>query len=332
LTRKVGTKLTWGDRLGAWRVRWGIGRNRYRVEPGLYAVGKPTEQSPVFVSANFRMSFDRLRSSLAGRDGWIVVLDTKGINVWCAAGKGTFGTEELVRRLEQVNLKGVVNHRMLIVPQLGATGVCAHEVRRQSGFRVVFGPVRAADIPAFIDGGMKATPAMRRVEFPLKDRIVLIPVEIVSSLKYAVPAAIVLALVSGWGAEGFAWSRVTSLGIWNVALLAAAWLSGAALTPALLPWLPLRSFAAKGAVVGLAFYAAALIIGWNRPGMFANWAAGAGWLLLMPAIASYLALNFTGASTYTSLSGVEKEMRWAIPAQIAAAIAGVGLWVTGLLV
>jgi CO dehydrogenase/acetyl-CoA synthase gamma subunit (corrinoid Fe-S protein) len=106
---------------------------RYTVEPGIYAIGEPTAESPVFVSANYRLSFNRLRSGLAGRDGWILVLDTKGINVWCAAGKGTFGTEELVNRIETVGLGGIVAHRKLIVPQLGAPGISAHEVKQQSG-------------------------------------------------------------------------------------------------------------------------------------------------------------------------------------------------------
>jgi acetyl-CoA decarbonylase/synthase complex subunit gamma len=37
-------------------------------------------------------------------------------------------------------------------------------------------------------------------------------------------------------------------------------------------------------------------------------------------------MNFTGASTYTSLSGVRKEMRWALPMEIGAGIVGLGLW------
>ena len=32
------------------------------------------------------------------------------------------------------------------------------------------------------------------------------------------------------------------------------------------------------------------------------------WMLIIPAISSYLAMNFTGASTYTSLSGVKKDI------------------------
>ena len=99
-------------------MRWGIGRMLYRVEPGLYAVGRPDPQSPVLVSANYKLSFDRLRRQLGGWDAWILVLDTKGVNVWCAAGKGTFGTDELVGRVESCRLAEVVAHRRLIVPQL----------------------------------------------------------------------------------------------------------------------------------------------------------------------------------------------------------------------
>jgi hypothetical protein len=75
----VRTGLLFSDRLGAFRVRWGSGRVKYRVTPGLYAVGNPDADSPVFVSANYKLSFDKLRSALGGIDGWIMVLDTRGI-------------------------------------------------------------------------------------------------------------------------------------------------------------------------------------------------------------------------------------------------------------
>jgi len=107
------------DLAGRWKARWGIGRMNYTIEPGLYAVGNPESSSPVFISANYKMSFDYLRKDLNSVDGWILVLDTKGINVWCAAGKGTFGTDELVNRIAIVRLGDIVRHRELIVPQLG---------------------------------------------------------------------------------------------------------------------------------------------------------------------------------------------------------------------
>lgn len=67
----------------------------YTIDPGLYALGNPDESSPVLVTANYKLTFDRLRQSLPKLDAWVLVLDTKGINVWCAAGKGTFGTGEV---------------------------------------------------------------------------------------------------------------------------------------------------------------------------------------------------------------------------------------------
>jgi len=172
------TRLGFRDRLGTLMVRSGFGRSRYRVPPGLYAVGSPTSDSQVLLSANYKLSFDHLRRSLGGRDAWILVLDTHGINVWCAAGKGTFGTAEIVRRVRSCGLSRVVGHHKLVAPQLGAPGIAAHEVRQATGFHVVYGPVRAKDLPAFLDARMTAPPEMRRVSFRLRDRLLLVPVEL----------------------------------------------------------------------------------------------------------------------------------------------------------
>ncbi len=73
--------LDGGDRLGAWRVRWGIGRDDYRIEPGLYALGEPAASSAVLVTANYKLTFDELRSSLGVLHAWLLVVDTRGINI-----------------------------------------------------------------------------------------------------------------------------------------------------------------------------------------------------------------------------------------------------------
>lgn len=311
-------------------ARCGIRRMNYRVQPGLYAVGRPGGQSPVFVSANYKMSFDRLRSQLRGIDSWILVLDTKGINVWCAAGKGTFGTDELVIRIRHVRLRWVVSHRKLILPQLAATGVSAHEVRRRSGFGVTYGPVRARDLPAFLDVDMKATPQMRRVRFSLRDRVVLIPAELIVSAKYALAAAVLFLVLSGLGSGIYSLDRVVTHGLAGAAILLAVYVASTALPPALLPWLPGRAFSVKGLWIGLVLAAAVLGYGWYHPDAFAGQINLAGWLLMVPAVTSFLAMNFTGCSTYTSLSGVRKEMHTALPIQISTAALGLTLWITGL--
>jgi hypothetical protein len=325
----VATRLTWSDRIGHWKVRWGIGRMRYAIVPGVYAVGNPTPESPVFVSANFKMSFDRLREALDGLDGWILVLDTKGINVWCAAGKGTFGTEELVSRIAATRLPEIVSHRKLIVPQLGATGVAAHEVKKLSGFTVRFGPVRAYDLKLFLDNYLKATGEMRRVRFPVRSRIALAPVELIQWAKWGFLAVAALAILSGFGSGVFSAERALSHAVRAANAIFGGILTGAILTPWLLPWLPGRAFALKGAWAGVAWLIAIGLVVLLNPHLTLGWIDWVAVTLLVLSIASFVGMNFTGASTYTSLSGVRKEMKVAVPIQVTAMVLGLGFWIAG---
>jgi len=297
---QTSSDFTPADRLASWKARWGINRTAYRVNPGLYALGAPSAASPVFATANYKLSFDALRRNLKGVGAWLLVLDTKGINVWCAAGKGTFGTLELTRSIMETGLEKLVNHRTVTLPQLGAPGVSAHRVKAYTGFSVAYGPVRAEDLPEFLRLGGKASPGMRRVRFNFSDRIVLAPVQLIYFGKYFLPVSILL-YVLGFKTDA--------------ALTAGALFAGAVLVPALLPLLPGRSFAVKGAAAGLAV-AAAFYPFFPDPYLFGARA------LIYASAASFIGLDFTGASTYTSLSGVKKEMRLAMPAQAAAVLLG----------
>jgi len=325
---RVTSTLSGSDRWGTFKARWGVGRMHYMLDPGLYALGNPDENSPVLVTANYKMSFDRLRKALPGMDAWILVLNTGGINVWCAAGKGTFGTQELVRRIEFCKLSRVVNHRRLVLPQLSAPGVAAHKVKRFSGFKVVYGPIRAEDLPSFLESGMKATPGMRIKTFPFRERLVLVPVELVEALKFYLFVLPVLLFLGGLGGPGGFWYNVIHSGLFAALAVLSAIVAGTVLTPVLLPWLPGRPFALKGAWVGGLTAAALVAFLWPVSQTVGGFMEVAGWCLLAPAVAAYLGMNFTGASTYTSLSGVKKEMRWAVPMEIGAAAIGLGLWIT----
>lgn len=251
-TPMVRTRLGWRDRLGTIRARTGFSRDDYKIAPGLYGIGTQGPESPVLVSANYKLSFDALRSALGGESVWLLVLDTRGVNVWCAAGKGSFGTAEVIRRVREARLEQVVTHRRLILPQFSATGVSAREVKRACGFRVIWGPVRAADIPKFLANGMTADTAMRRVTFTFRERVVLIPVEITLIGKAALWSLLGLMLISGIGPTIFSVRDVWHRGIIAVGAALAGVIGGAVLTPALLPWLPGRAFAVKGALIGTA--------------------------------------------------------------------------------
>lgn len=299
----VSTNLHFKDMLGAWKVRWGIGRMNYKINPGLYAIGKPDHTSPVLVSANYKLTFDVLRKELSGLDCWILILDTKGINVWCAAGKGTFGTHELVGRVSKTGLSEIVSHRKLVLPQLGAPGVSAHEVAKRTGFSVVYGPVRAKDIKAFLDSGFKATKEMRTVKFTVWDRLVLTPVELVAAAKSSLMVFGVMFLLNLFAARPF--------GLEDFIAYTGAVITGIIITPLLLPVIPGRAFSWKGWLLGLLWTLGFIwYSGWF---VSESLLLATGYLLVLPALSAYLAMNFTGSSTYTSFSGVIKEMKIAVP-------------------
>ncbi len=299
----------------------------YKVDPGLYALGDPNEQSPVLVTANYKMSFDKLREAFPDRDAWILVLDTRGINVWCAAGKGTFGTSELVDRIGSSGLPRVSSHRELILPQLAGPGVSAHLVKKLSDFKVIYGPIRALDLPAFLDAGFKATPEMRLKTFTIWERAALIPVELVGALKAALVTMSVFFLTDSLWRTGRFWPNALNHGLYSILAISMAILAGAVLTPLLLPWIPGRPFSLKGLISGVLVALAFMAFRWSSWNTWAGRLEMAAWFLIIPAISAYLAMNFTGSSTYTSLSGVKKEMHWALPLQIGAGIIGLSLWI-----
>jgi hypothetical protein len=203
------------------------------------------------------------------------------------------------------------------LPQLGAPGVAAHEVKKRSGFRVEYGPVRAADLPEYLQTH-QATPEMRQVRFTLRDRLVLIPVELVHVLVPMLIATAAVFFVSG---------------PWASAAVGAAILAGVVLFPILLPWLPTREFSTKGfilgAVVALPFALAVLL----RNPDAAWWLRIGGtltYLLPFPPVTAYLALNFTGSTTFTSRSAVRREIFTYVP--IMAWLFGAGIVLTIALV
>ncbi len=314
---QVSSTLTWRDTLARWALRWDIGRGRASVPPGLFRIGEPTSDSPVFATANYRMTFDLVRRDLGGLDAWLLVLDTRGVNVWCAAGKGTFSTKELVTRAISTGLAGHISHSTIVVPQLAATGVSAYEARKTGGFKVVFGPVRSRDIGEFMAAGMKATPEMRAVEFPLKDRAALAPVETIGAFKRWKALVPIALLGAGWLlSRGSLFAAVQPAAAYTAGVI-----GGGLLTPILLPWIPGRAFSLKGALAGgLAGAAASIALGASALAVIAG-------TLLAAAIGSFVGVNFTGATPYTSPSGVEKELRRALPLQAAAAVVSGVIWV-----
>ncbi len=163
-----------------------------KVNPGLYVVGQPDPESPVLITGNFELTVRRLVRAIDHRmDAWVLVVDSAGINVWCAAGGGFFTAAKVIGALRVSDLEGIVRHRALILPQLCANGVDGWHIRQETGWDVNWGPVRAEDIPDYVVSSGVKTDAMRWVRFPIKDRLEMVTVTLgFYSLLILLPVAI----------------------------------------------------------------------------------------------------------------------------------------------
>jgi len=184
-------------------------------------------------------------------------------------------------------------------------------------------------LPKFLQTG-KADETMRTVTFSLKERAVLIPLEVCMLWKKLLIALIVFFLVSGISPQIFSFAAGLARSATLLLATLTAILAGTVLTPLLLPWIPFRQFWLKGALAGglaallFLFTADVKLHGLALHGLeqLALW-------LWITACSAFLAMNFTGCTPFTSLSGVEKELRRGLPWQIAAATLALILWVAG---
>ncbi len=320
---RVAVALTLRDGLGTIGARTGFTRNNYKITPGLYCLGAAAKDSPVLVTANYKLSFDALRRELAGQSLWILVIDTRGINVWCAAGKGTFSAEEIAYQVQKAQLDQVVSHRELLLPQLSASGVAAHDLKKLCGFRGRFGPILAADLPEFLRTG-ETSEKMRTVTFTLRERAVLVPLELCIVGKQLALATVIFFILSGISPALFSPGLALSRGALLLVATLVATLAGAVATPLLLPWLPFRQFWLKGAVLG---GLAALLLSPGLPPI--SGIETVALFLWISGCSAFLAMNFTGSTPFTSLSGVAKEMRHGLAFQISSSVLALLFWVAG---
>jgi len=320
-------KWTLSDYAGSFRVALGIRRNQYTVKPGLYSLGNPENKSPVLVTANYKLTLNILRRAVKTHNLWILVLDTKGINVWCAAGKGTFGTDELIKRIKESELENYVSKRTLILPQLGAPGINPVIVKQKTGFSVLYGPVEASDLVSYIDNGLKASAEMRRKQYKFKERLTVALTHFSQGIKFSLGLAALFFIVDLFfeRSAGIQFEKSISA---NIVICLGSLFSGSILANGLLPVLPGRSFSIKGFFMGILFSITTFLYLQN---FFTDQSIlyQLGKITILTAFIVYQVLNLTGSSTYTSLSGVRKEMSVTIPILIFSLAVGIVLIVLG---
>jgi len=178
----------------------------FPCKTGLIEIGAPGRDAPVLLTGNFRLTVERVKRSLRGIDAYLLVANSRGVNVWCAATGGLFTNHDVVSVLKTSGVEGRVDHRRVTLPQLAATGIEGPVVRRKTGWTVVWGPVEAAHLPEFLRCGGEIPPAMRKVGFPWPRRLEMavawaFPISLLAVLLLALfwPAAIAPVVAMVWG-------------------------------------------------------------------------------------------------------------------------------------
>jgi NAD-dependent dihydropyrimidine dehydrogenase PreA subunit len=136
---------------------------------GLYRIGSARADSPVLVTGNFELTLRRVCSALKNLDCWLLVCDSRGVNVWCSTMAGHFTTASVVQAIERTGLAERVSSRLLILPQLCASAVSLEGLKERSGFCARFGPLYIRDIRRYLEN--PADTDIRSAVFPLKDRL-----------------------------------------------------------------------------------------------------------------------------------------------------------------
>jgi NAD-dependent dihydropyrimidine dehydrogenase PreA subunit len=177
----------------------------FPCKTGLVKIGAPGRNSPVLLTCNFRLTVERVRAALQGLDAYLLIANSRGVNVWCASTGGLLTNHDVISVLKTSGVENLVDHRRIILPQLAATGIEGRVIHKKTGWRVVWGPVYAASIPEFLCSGVK-TEEMRSVSFPWPQRLEMavawaFPLSILSLVLFPFWREAVLPLVSfvwGW--------------------------------------------------------------------------------------------------------------------------------------
>ncbi|NOY55861.1 MAG: 4Fe-4S dicluster domain-containing protein [Actinobacteria bacterium] len=195
----------------------------HRSKTGLFPIGDPDRSSPVIVTGNYTLTVRRVSKALQGEDVWLLVTDSRGINVWCAAGGGHLTHHDVIAAVRTSQVADRVDHQELILPQLSATGVERNRVEEATGWHATWGPVHATDLPAFLRRGRHAVREERAVRFPMSDRLQM-------AVMWTAPMVPILWLIL-WAISGPLPAVVGAVAITAIVLGLFAGM----------PWLPLRT-------------------------------------------------------------------------------------------
>jgi acetyl-CoA decarbonylase/synthase complex subunit gamma len=259
----------------------------FTIKPGLYYIGEMDENAPLLVTANNFLTVFLLARRLSDKKVRLLIIDTKGINVWCSAGEGSFSSKDIIEKATNCGLLTEKGKVSMILPKLSFAGVKLEELRKH-GINPIIGPLYAKDVPAFLGQDKLENQIYERVHFGLQSRaFTALPTAIqffyyflgvyVITLGYAPPDVI-------WIATGLAF-----------------------IYPLLFPWLPGKYFSVKG--IYLALLVAIVSTYFHYDSVKVQLLL----IFFLFATSIFIGLSYTGNSAVSNYTSVRKETARFLP-------------------
>lgn len=121
-----------------------------QVEPKVYKVGEPNENSPVIFTTNFSLTYYTVESDVeASRiPCYILVVDTEGTSVLTAYSGDKLNERIVAEALKKYNVASLVKHRKLIIP--GYVAVMSGKLEEAAGWEIMVGPRESSMLPKYL--------------------------------------------------------------------------------------------------------------------------------------------------------------------------------------
>jgi len=121
-----------------------------QVEPKLYPIGQPNENSPVLFTTNFSLTYYTVQADVeASRvPAYILCVDTEGTSVLTAYSGDKLNEKIVHDAMKKANLESVVKHRKLIIP--GYVSQMSGALEEETGWEILVGPRESSVIPKYL--------------------------------------------------------------------------------------------------------------------------------------------------------------------------------------
>ncbi len=121
-----------------------------QVEPKVYRIGEPDENSPLMFTTNFSLTYYTVESDVESSriPSYILVVDTEGTSVLTAYSGDKLNEKTVADAMKKFKVEDLVKHRKLIIP--GYVAVMSGKLEEATNWEVMVGPRECSMLPKYL--------------------------------------------------------------------------------------------------------------------------------------------------------------------------------------